>query len=149
VAPDPGHRLGRRGLSLLFFAILDAIYSISLVAPDEATRHVPLFQWLASIAPLWVWAVLWGATSLVLFWFAFQRRDQVGFSAAIFLKVTWGLVSLGGWIFGDVDRGYVSAAIWLFLAGFVGVLAGWEENPPRPKGASWTPQSSSLPDRSS
>jgi hypothetical protein len=134
--------LGRRGRVLLFFGALDVVYAVSLTAPDEATRSNALFVWLASIAPLWVWACGWGGVGVLCLWQAFVRRDRLGYTAAICLKVCWGLVSLGGWLFGVVDRGYVSAAIWLGLAWMVWVLAGWPE-PGDMKGPTWTRPSSS------
>lgn len=119
--------IGRRGRVLLFFGCLDLIYAFSLSAPGASARTAPFFRWLASIMPLWAWAVLWGGAGVICLWQALRRRDQVGFAAAICLKVCWGLVSLGGWLFGGVDRGYVSAAIWLGLAWFVWTISGWPE----------------------
>lgn len=126
-APTGGHRLGRRGLCLLFFGGLDLIYAISLAQPDAETRRGSFFSWLADIAPLWSWSLLWFATALIVVIFAFQAKDRVGFTCAIFLKVLWGLVCVGGWLVGGVDRGYVSAAIWLAASGLVWVLSGWPE----------------------
>lgn len=137
--------LGRRGLALLFFATLDLIYGYSLAFPDPGTRRSAQFVWLASIGPLWAWAALWVAVGIVCFVFAPRTHDRIGFACAIFLKVLWGLVCLGSWIFGDVERGYVSAAIWLAAAGFVGVISGWAE--PSRRGPTWTPQTSSPEDR--
>lgn len=134
--------LGKRGRVLLFFGCLDVVYAVSLTAPDEATRTAALFVWLASIAPLWVWALYWGAVGVVCLWQAFCRRDAIGYTAAIGLKVGWGVVSLGGWVFGGVGRGYVSAAIWLCLAWMVYVISGWAE-PGDMKGPTWIRPSSS------
>jgi hypothetical protein len=118
---------GRRGMALLFFAMLDAIYGLSLIIPDQATRAGDQFRWLSSIAPLWGWASLWFAVSLACLVAAFQTFDRVGFTAAIFLKLMWGLLTLTGWLVAGVDRGYVSAAIWLTAAGFVWIISGWPE----------------------
>lgn len=137
--------LGRRGLALTFFGTLDLIYGFSLAFPDAATRRGAQFVWLASIGPLWAWASLWGVVGLICFTYAPRTHDRVGFASALFLKVLWGLVCLGGWTFGGVDRGYVSAAIWLAAAGFVGVISGWAE--PVGRGLQWTPQTSSREDR--
>jgi hypothetical protein len=131
--------LGRRGLALMFFGLLDVVYAFSLANPDQVSRSTPFFAWLADIAPLGWWSLLWILTAAACLIFAFRVKDRIGFACAIFLKVLWGLVSLGGWLFGNVDRGYVSAAIWLALAGFVWVLSGWPE--PLEKGSSWTRQS--------
>jgi len=35
----------------------------------------------------------------------------------------------GGQAFANLDRGYVSAAVWLALAFLVGLIAGWPEPP--------------------
>lgn len=134
--------VGKRGRMLLFFGALDVVYAVSLTAPDAETRRVPLFVWLAAIAPLWVWALAWGLVGLACLWQAFCRRDGIGYAAAIGLKIGWGIVSLGGWLFGGVDRGYVSAAIWLGLAYAVSVIASWPE-PGDQKGPTWTRPSSS------
>jgi predicted branched-subunit amino acid permease len=138
----PGRvHVGKRGRVLLFFGLLDLVYAVSLAAPGAQSRTNPFFIWLAQIAPWWVWAVFWAAVSALCLWNAFRRRDAVGFAAAIALKVCWGIVSLGAWVFGDVERGYVSAAIWLGLAWLVGVLAGWPE-PGDSRGPTWISPSS-------
>lgn len=134
-------RVGRRGRVLLFFGCLDLIYALSLAAPNAETRAAAMFVWLADIAPLWVWAGAWGGVGVVCLWQAFCRRDRIGYTAAIALKVCWGLVCAGGWLLGGVDRGYVSAAIWLGLAWLVGTLAGWAE-PGDSKGPTWIRPSS-------
>lgn len=128
--------VGKRGRMLLFFGSLDVVYALSLSAPDALTRRAPMFIWLAQIAPLWVWAAAWGGVGLVCLIQAFCRRDRVGFAAAIALKICWGGVSISAWLLGGVDRGYVSAAIWLGLAYAVSVLAGWPE-PGDEKGPTW------------
>lgn len=123
-------RIGRRGAALLFFAFLDLVYCWSLLTPSAAARDSPSLRFIAGIAPLWVWAGLWGAVGLVCLCCAFLRRDQVGFTAAIAIKVMWGLLLVGAQAVGGVDRGYVSAAVWLALALLVGLISGWPE-PPR------------------
>jgi hypothetical protein len=129
--------VGRRGWALLFFAGLDLVYAVSLASPDRMARSSPLLTWLATLAPLWVWAGLWGATGLACAWYAFRRNDQWGFTAAMAIKMLWGLACLGGWLLGGVDRGYVSAVVWLAFAALVWDLAGWPE-PGNLKGPTWT-----------
>lgn len=127
---------------LLFFGSFDLVYAVSLAVPDAETRGGSLFTWLADIAPLWAWAAAWAAVGLVLLWQAFCRRDSIGYAAAIGLKIGWGVVCLGAWLFGGNDRGYVSAAIFVGLAYVVSVLAGWAEPDDR-KGPTWNRPSSS------
>lgn len=134
--------VGKRGRFLLFFGLLDAVYAFSLTAPDAQTRRAPLFLWLAEIAPLWVYAAAWGLVGALCVWQAFCRRDGLAFSAAILVKICWGVTCLGGWLFGDVDRGYVSTAIWLGLAYLIWVISSWPE-PDAGMRSAWTSPSSS------
>lgn len=119
--------VGKRGRVLLFFGALDLVYAVSLAVPDAVTRSAPMFTWLADVAPLWVWALAWAAVGGTCLWQALCRHDQIGYAAAIALYVAWGIVALGGWLLAGVDRGYVSAAIWLGVAALVGVISSWPE----------------------
>jgi CHASE2 domain-containing sensor protein len=134
--------LGKRGRVLLFFGALDLVYAVSLAAPDARTRSAPLFVWLTHIAPLSVWAATWGVVGVLCLWQAWCRRDQIGYAAAIALKIAWGIVCLGGFLFGGIERGYVSAAIFLGFAYVIAVISGWAEPGDR-KGPTWIPPSSS------
>lgn len=126
---------------LLFFGCLDLIYALSLAAPDRATRDGQLFRWLDQVVPLWAWATWWAIIGVNCLIHAVRRRDRWGYVGAIVLKISWGVVCLGGWLSGHVERGYVSAAIWLGTAALVGVIAGWPEEGDE-KGPTWTPPSS-------
>lgn len=134
--------LGKRGRVLLFFGCLDLLIALSLLVPDSATRRGAFFTWLAEIAPTWTWAVAWAAIGAVCLWQAFCRRDGIGYTAAIGLKIGWAVVCLGGWMFGGVERGWVVSAYWLALAAFVWCIAGWAEPGDR-KGPTWKRPSSS------
>jgi hypothetical protein len=74
-----------------------------------------------------MWALLWGLVGVVCLVSAFRRADQAGFAAAISIKMLWGLLFAGGQVFAGLDRGYVSAAVWLALALLVALIAGWPE----------------------
>jgi hypothetical protein len=115
-------RVGRRGAALLFFVLLDTVYCFGLLtAPKPLT---PFYAWMAEAMPLGVWAACWGGVGLVCLLYAFRTYDTPAFMAAVALKVAWGLLSLLGWLAGAVDRGYVSAVIWLAFAAFVFLIAG-------------------------
>lgn len=129
-------RIGRRGAALLFFVLLDAIYCIALLTAPKPL--VPYYVWMSEIMPLGVWAACWGAVAAVCLWYAFRVYDTPAFMAAVALKVAWGLLAGFGWIAGQVDRGYVSAVIWLGFAAFVFLIAGGiPAAPERPVGRRW------------
>jgi hypothetical protein len=115
-------RIGRRGAALLFFALLDSVWCYGLFTLPRPLA--PVYAWMAQILPLWVWAGCWGAVAVICLACAPLRYDTPAFVAAIMIKVAWGLLSLFGWLSGVVERGYVSAAIWLAFAAFVLLVAG-------------------------
>ncbi|MFB4275720.1 hypothetical protein ACBJ59_10545 [Nonomuraea sp. MTCD27] len=120
-------RVGRRGAALLFFALLDIIYAASLTtAPPNGP-----YLFLDSLMPLSTWASIWACVGGLCAIQAFVVTDRVAFAAASALKVVWGLTQLLGWMFGEIPRGYVAAAVWLAFAAFVQVIAGWQEPPRR------------------
>lgn len=124
---DLRYRIGRRGCSLLFFALVDLVYAVGLLAAPAETRAQPTYMFLVAVLPLSVWAVLWGSVGALCAVQAFMLRDRLAFACASWLKVGWGSVHLFGWLIGVVPRGYVSAVIWLAFAGFVQVIATWPE----------------------
>lgn len=136
------HRLGRRGCVLLFFGSLDLVYAVSIAAPGPQAARNTFFIWMLSIAPRWMWALLWTSAAVACLVDAFRRRDRVGYTAAVTINVLWGLISLGGWASGDVERGYVSAAIWLGMGGLLAVISGWPEIVDEDGRPTWTQPSS-------
>jgi hypothetical protein len=129
-------RIGRRGAALLFFTLLDFVYCFGLLTAPQPL--VPFYAWMDGILPLSVWAFYWGAVGLICLVYAFRSYDTIAFMFAVTLKVAWGLLSFFGWIQGGVDRGYVSAVIWLGFACFVYLIAGGiPAAPERPVGRRW------------
>ncbi len=120
-------RIGHRGTALLFFGFVDLVYAVSLANPPAEARRSATLAFVGTIAPLSAWSVLWLVVGLVCVVGAFVRQDRWAFTAAMFLKVLWGLVFLLGWLLVNLERGYVSAAIWLAFAGFVWVISTWPE----------------------
>lgn len=123
------HHLGRRGVALLFFGLLDLVYAFSLFNPLPVERRGSGQAFVASVAPLPFWGAMWLAVGLVCLVQAWARRDQIGFAAAIMIKCVWGTVFLIGGLTGQIERAYVSVVIWLALAGFVAVISTWPEPP--------------------
>ncbi len=131
-------RVGRRGAALLFFALLDAVYCYALLSAPQPLS--PFYQSMAGYLPLVVWAAAWGLVGAVCLLYAFSAWDSPAFVAAVVIKVAWGLLALFGWIAGEVDRGYVSAVIWLGFAAFVHLVAGGvPPAAPRPVIGGWWP----------
>jgi hypothetical protein len=124
-------RLGRRGASLLFFAFLDLAFALIMATTTDPSTSAG-YAFLSRIAPLWVWAVPWAVVGLLCLAYSIAEHDRPAFIAVSALKVGWGVLYLAGWLWGEIDRGYVAAVIWGAFAGFVQVIAGWAERP-RPR----------------
>lgn len=121
------HRIGRRGAFLAFLALLDVIYSYALLYPTPRAASNPTYVFLAAVMPLWAWGLLWGAVGAICLLYALKKHDGPGYAAAMFLKVLWALMFLLGWLFADVERGYLSTAIWGAFAAVLAIIASWPE----------------------
>lgn len=122
-------RVGHRGAALLFFAFLDFVYCASLLAPPPDQRNNPTLLFFAHTAPLALWGALWGIAGLFCLVNAFRNHDKTGFTAAIAIKTLWAAMFVLATIEG-VPRAYVSATLWLTLAGWVAIISTWPEPPP-------------------
>jgi hypothetical protein len=123
-------RVGRRGAFLLFLAILDWIYAYALAFPTPVAIKSPTYTFLATTFSLPVWASVWAIVGTICFVFAFRERDAPGYAAAMFLKILWAVTFLLGWIFADVERGYLSTAIWGAFAAVLALISTWPEPEP-------------------
>lgn len=121
------HTIGRRGAFLLFLALLDFIYAFSLLTPSMEAKATPTLAFLAGVGGLWLWAILWGTVGFICLVTAFLKKDAVGFGAAMFIKILWALLFLMGWLFADVERGYLSTTIWGSFALILSLVASWPE----------------------
>jgi hypothetical protein len=124
------HRVGRRGTFLLFLALLDFIYAYALAAPTARAASNPTYVFLAAVMPLGIWAALWAIVGTICLVFAFRTQDAPGYAAAMFVKILWAVTFLLGWIFADVERGYLSTAIWGAFAAVLALISTWPEPEP-------------------
>jgi hypothetical protein len=114
-------RIGRRGATLLFLAVLDVLYGYSQLATEAPARAFDL------LLPWEVWGWIWIGAGLFIATGIFARQDWPQFTVAAGLKLCWGLLFIRVWLIDDVARGWVSVVIWLCFALFVVVVAGWPE----------------------
>lgn len=126
------HRLGRRGCSMLFFALLDLVYGWSIAAAPAETRAQSGYRYITSLLPAHAWAALWITVGLICLACAGAVQDRLGFACAAALKTAWGLVYVVGWVTHNIPRGYASAAIWLAAGAWVLIISTWPEAPSRP-----------------
>lgn len=115
-------RVGRRGVTLLFLALLDLLYPIGLAGQPDSVR-----AGYEVIAPWQVWACLWVLVGLVCLIQAFAHWDRVAFTVAVAIKVAWGSVSLIAWVTGVSPRGWLPALVWLAFSGLIAVISTWPE----------------------
>lgn len=128
--PSPPRIVGRRGAVLLFLALLDFVYAFSLCRP--ASPLTAQTQFLVDVAPLDAFALAWAVVGILCLAGAFFRRrwpwfDVWPFLGAIMIKIFWAVMLGLAWMVAGVERGWVSAAVWLALAALVVALAGWPE----------------------
>ena len=119
-------RTGRRGLFLLFLAVLDLAYGWSLYATAGPQRQLDL------LLPWQVWGLVWCATGLVCAAGAFMRHDRIPYAVAAMLKTAWAAVFLLDWING-YPRGWVAVAVWAAFAATVVMVSSWPEPSPARK----------------
>lgn len=120
-------RIGRRGASLGFFALVDVVHAIAIA-------YAPLtgsYPFLSTLLPLWAWALPWVVVGMLCALSAPARQDRIAFVAASALSVGWAAVHLAGWVVGEIPRGYLGGVVWGGYAAFIQVIAGWAENPRR------------------
>lgn len=120
-------RVGHRGAFLLGLSALDTASAYRLAWPEPASLHTPSYVFLASLAPLWVWAAIWAAVAVLTASQAFSAHDALAYGAAMVLKVVWASIYLYGWLVHDLANGYFSVAIWVFAAWMVYIVATWPE----------------------
>lgn len=118
-------RLGHRGAFLLTLGVLDEWYALSV--PGVASTGTPAGRWIAEVAPLPVWAIVWAVAGLIIVAGAFTGRDAFAFATAMLLKLTWAMVYLLGWAVHGVYRGWASAAVWLAFGAAVMIVSTWPE----------------------
>lgn len=119
--------VGRRGTFLLFIALLDLSYAHGVAYPTETAQRSGFVTLLADVAPLWLWAAFFAAVGVVAVAQAFMRRDAVAFALAALMKLLLAALALLGWAAGEIERGYISAAIWGAFAAITIMIAGWPE----------------------
>ena len=121
-------RIGRRGAWLLWLAFLDFSYAFGLINPTRFAQTSPTLMYLERWMPLNVWGYIWGIIAIICLVHAFRIKDAIGYGAAIGIKVGWATTFLLGWLAGEVERGYLTFAIFITFAAAVMLIAGWREN---------------------
>lgn len=122
------YMIGRRGVVLLFLAILDFAYAIGLAFPNAESANNATSHFLTSVLPLDTWAAMWLVVGVLCLIHAFRRKDALGFAAAMFIKVLWAIMFFLGFLFAGVERGYLGAAVWGGFAALLGVIATWPDD---------------------
>lgn len=118
-------RVGRRGLFLLFLAVLDIIFGYFLHSPPPSALRDTFM-----LLPQEVWAWWWIGTGAACLVGAFMRNDRVPYALGALLLSAWGLRYAYLW-YNDIPFAWVSLTIWLAFAFTVVVVAGWPEPPTR------------------
>lgn len=129
------HRIGRRGATLLFLGLLDLLVALNLATPTAIQLRTPTYAYLQQIMPIQAWASIWAAVGLICLagMFAppdgqgFARTDAPAFTAAVAIKIMWGILTAAMWLDGRLPHGYQASGIWLAFGGLIAVWAGVAE----------------------
>lgn len=128
--------LGRRGATLLTLAAVDLVIGGLLLNPDlrAQTVRVPSYQLIAHV-PLPVWGGAWVGVGMVCGVQAWRRSDRLAFALAIMIKLLWGGLILGAWLWKGATLAWTGAIVWFALAAWVAISSGWPERPDGAGGA--------------
>lgn len=126
-------RVGRRGATLLTLATVDLVIGVLLINPDlhDQTVRVPSYRLIVYV-PLPVWGCIWIVVGLVCLVSAWRRSDRLAFGLAIMIKLLWGGLILGAWLFKGAPLAWAGAVVWFALAAWVAISSGWPERPNGP-----------------
>lgn len=125
-------RIGRRGTSLLFFALVDVGVAVRLLIADKQPAGANAsYRGMAAMLPLEVWGYVWLASAALLAAGAFLKKDRLPFTAAMILKVAWALGFFISWRVYDIPLAWLGSIIYGAFAGFVLSISGWLENDDR------------------
>lgn len=115
-------RIGHRGAFLLFLALLDILYGVSLhaVPGPLATYNLGLSTY--------TWANIWIIVGVFLLWGAFCIRDKFHYATAASIKAFWAVAITDAWLTQGFVRGWVSGVIWAAFACLVLVISSWPES---------------------
>ncbi|WUH94535.1 hypothetical protein OG900_33265 [Streptomyces sp. NBC_00433] len=126
-------QVGHRGALLVLLGTIALGYGISLITTPPVP-HPPGLRLLLGLMDLHGWGVTLAAAGAIAVLCSplGQGRDWPGFSALVLVWLPWSLsFFVSWWPQGENPRGWVSALIFLALAGVPAVGATWEENAPR------------------
>lgn len=120
-------RIGRRGASLLFLALLDFAIAASLYPVPDGLIQTPLYMEISKIAPLPVWAVVWFIVGLACLFYAFKIQDRIAFSLAAAIKALWATIYVVAWIDVQPPRAWVGASVFFAFGAWVLIISTWPE----------------------
>ena len=114
-------RVGRRGASLAFFALIHAAIALSLARmPTAAPLRTEL------LLPVGLWWTAWATSATICLAGAiFATFDAIAFGASMYMMIAWSAISFYAFALHPTAIGWLSGVIWFCFAGFVWVISGW------------------------
>lgn len=123
------YRVGHRGALLTLLGVIALLYGVSLITTPPAPDP-PGLKLLLGLMGLHGWGVtlaVAGAIALLCVPLR-QGQDWPGFTVLVLVWLPWSMsFFVSWWPQGENPRGWVSALIFVSLAGVPAVGAGWEE----------------------
>lgn len=119
--------VGYRGRALLILGVLDLVYAIGLAMVTFGIGGTRATDFISRAMPPGTLAAMWLIVSILCFVYAFRTWDSIAWSATVFIKVFWGVLSGVGWIVGEIPRGYIVVVIWWAFASLIWLISRWPE----------------------
>lgn len=122
-------KIGRRGATLLCLGAINLIFGWFFLDPHihKVVSVAPVYRGLQDVASLYLWGVAWWTAGVLCVWEAFRQKDVIGFVASIIIKVSWSAGLFASWLIWDAQYAWAQAILWLGLAVWTIICAGWPE----------------------
>ncbi len=120
--------VGRRGVALLTFGVVDLAMSYSLMYKAIFPPLVNSVNAIDSIpGGAHVWSPIWLISGIICIAQAFMRVDKVGFTVTSGIKFAWASGLIAVWLSGLAKGAWVSGLTWAVIAIFIVITAAAPE----------------------
>lgn len=119
--------IGRRGVFLVFLALVAGSANVSLLDPTQWPALTKTFRVMHEVPPN-MWAAAWGVMGVFCLIGAVAKQiEEWAFGVAALMLVLWSLIYLQAWHDATLARPWTGFVLYSAFAGLVLVISGWPE----------------------